>query len=119
MALPVETSMTLGWCAAAGPRRNTRLTSDRFDPLAKGITIVTFVSDDPFLCRQNDLFGGNSVVSVARRERQLNGTATAVDQGCNFGVQATFSAAKPLILLASGGVRGVLMNFDVRGIQMS
>jgi hypothetical protein len=41
--------MPLGWGAAASPRRNTRFPAGRFDPLAKGITIVTVVSDDLFL----------------------------------------------------------------------
>src|SRR4051812_9485137 len=82
MTLAIETSMIFGWRASTRPRRNTRLTASCFDPLAKGITIVTLIRDHLFLGRQDNLSRGDGVVSVPTRKGELHGTAVSVHQSC-------------------------------------
>src|SRR4030095_6268567 len=118
MTLAVGAAMIFGWGEPASAWGNTGFAPCGNYPLAEPVAIVAFVGHDLFPFRKDNVLSRNRVVSLARCERELNRTPASVHQRCHFAVKTTFSASKSLIFLASRRVGGVLMNFDVRRIQM-
>jgi len=104
-------SAPLGWDAAAAALAA--------EAGAKDIGIEAFVSDDPAAPRASQHgLDGMLVMLLPRSETQRHRPATSIDDCGQFGVQPTFGAAHRLGRLPAAGIGAMLMELDMRAIQV-
>ena len=82
------------------------------------VAVVAFVSDHALAVRRGDRFGDLKVRSWSCIDSQLQCSPTTIHQGGELGIEPSLGATNGLQTLASGGVGGVLVQLDIRGVQM-
>ena len=103
---PVRLWGNTGPCAATG------------EPPSKNVTVVTFVRYDTLSTGSPDRLRSLHICSVPSGKAYLYRSPQPIDQRRQLTVHAALGAAKRLKTLASGRVRCVLVNPDLRGVQV-
>jgi hypothetical protein len=113
-------SATVEWDASAprGPWCYTCLSPSPCEMGTQLVAVVTLVRDHPLSGGRGDGFGDSEIRALPRIQPYLERTATAVYQRGELGVKSSLGTPNGLKKLASGGICSVLVQLDVRGIQV-
>lgn len=111
MALFVKTFVILRRATFVGLWRDARLESDRLEQLPECGAAVGFVSEDRSGVVPNDqIRGGDTVVTVSRPENDADRTPANINQGVDFCIGSSFGSADALDFNALRTTKGVLVN---------
>jgi hypothetical protein len=119
MAPAIVAAMPSGGLASPLARRDARLGAGLDQRLPEAIAVVAFVGHCMSLRGQDQIFGRDNVRTLTWSQDHLGGTPATIDQSSQLGVTPALGASNSLILLAASGVGRILVNFDVRGVEMA
>ena len=89
-------------------------------PGAEGVRIKSLIRHHPLASQARQQgFHGVEIVARTGRQRQAHRAATAVNCRRELGVEATLGAADRLLLLAATGIAPVLVQLDVRAVEVT
>lgn len=118
--LPIVTAMPSGRMSPSCPRRNAYTQTVMSQLCSKCIAVVPFVrhGNRAAQLRRPGAFGGDAYIgSLSSRQAHLHRPSASIHPSRELGIESTLGASDGLILLATRGVAGVLMHFDVAGVQ--
>ena len=119
MAMPVVTAMEAGGMPAALSGRNAAPGVLRAQLGAESISVEALVGHDPVAAQTPPQWShGKQVVLRAGGQGDRNRPAMLVRDGGELGVQSAFGPPDRLRQLAARGIGPVLMQLDVRAVQM-
>jgi len=119
MAAPIVTPVEAGRLATTAPGWNAATGALGAEAGAEDISIEAFVSDDPTAASTGQhRFDCVLVVLRSGSDTERHGPAARVDEGRELGVQSALGPAHRLRRLPASGIGAMLMELDVRAIQM-
>jgi len=87
---------------------------------AKVVGVKAFVADDTPLPQATEQgFDGEEIVALALSQSECDGAPTTLDDGRQLGVDPSLGSADGLCRLSAAGVRPILVQLDVRTIDIA
>lgn len=119
MAVAIVSAVEAGGLPATAFRRNATASALGAQPAAEVVGVKALVRHDEAVPspREHGL-DGQQVMAGAGRQRHGKGATVPIHDGRQFGVQPAFGPSHRLGQLATCGVGSMLMQFDVRAVQM-
>ena len=115
VSTPVEGYLT----ASRRPRGDARPSPSAREMTAQFVTVVTLVSNHSLPHRGSHGLGNLEVRTRPRIKPHLQRPTSTINQRGKLGVEATLGTTHGLRTLASRGIGSILVQFNVRGIQVS